>query len=159
MAHNLINRPCFHAPDVVQERRFFPMGYHTPNLAEQQIPLPVQPLFGCSTQWPILIIIVNSFSSYTDLKEGAKSVCVVNHISDSTLFVTCLQHSISFYAVFEHIWEMIDPYPINAVRAALRVRQATAIRNARDNEIQRRLTPAVRVARRSTEVRLYRYES
>jgi hypothetical protein len=136
------------------------VGYHTQNLAEQETPLPVQLLDGCSTQWLILIIIVNRFSSYTDLKKKQNwCVCVVHHISDLTLFVTCLQHRISLYAVFDHIWELIDPYPIDVAQAARRVRQAAAMRDSTTNAKQQGLPPVTRVARRSMEVRLYRYES
>jgi hypothetical protein len=157
MAHNFIDRPRFHAPDVVQERRFVFHG-----IPYTKFDRATDTIAGPTVGW-VLNAMSDSdhnceqFFILHGLKEGAKLVCVVNHISDSTLFVTCLQHMISFYAVFEYIWEMIDPYPIDAARAALRVRRATAIRNARDNEIQQRLAPAVRVARRSTEVRLYRY--
>jgi hypothetical protein len=157
MAHNLIDRPRLHAPDVVQERRFFFHGIPYTKFGRA-----TDTIAGPITGW-VLNAMVDSdhnreqFFILHGLKEGAESVCVVNCISNSTLFVTCLQRRISFYAVFEYIWEMIDPYPINDARAALRVRRNTAIRNARDNEIQQRLTPAVRVARRSMEVRLYRY--
>jgi hypothetical protein len=62
------------------------------------------------------------------LQEESKCVCVVHHISDTALYVTCLQHMISIYARFDHIWELTDPYPIYAAQAARRVRRATAIR-------------------------------
>jgi hypothetical protein len=109
MAHSLIDSLRFHAPDVVQERRFVFYGIPYTKFGRA-----TDTIAGPTVGW-VLNAMADSDHNREQifilhgLKEGAKSLCVVNHISDSILFVTCLQHRISFYAVFEHIWEMIDP--------------------------------------------------
>jgi hypothetical protein len=158
MAYNLIERPRLHAPDVVQRRNFVYGG-----IAYIKCGRATDTIAGPTAEWVRHGMADSEYNREPffilhGLQEESKFVCVVHHISDSTLFVTCLQHRISLYVVFDHIWELIDPYPIDAVQAARRIRRATAIRTARTNEIQQRLTATVIVAR-LTEVRCYRYES
>jgi hypothetical protein len=158
MAYNLIERPRLHAPDVVQRRNLVYRGMAYIKCGEA-----TDTIAGPTAEWVRHGMADSDYNREPffilhGLKEESKSVCVVYHISDSALFVTCLQHRISLYVVFDHIWELINPYPIDAARAACRVRRAIAIRTARTNEIQQRLTPAVIVAR-LMEVRCYRYES
>jgi hypothetical protein len=158
MAYNLNERPRLHAPDVVQRRKFVYEG-----TAYIKCGRATDTIVGSTAEWVRDGMADSEFNRepffiLNGLQEEFKFVCVVHPISNLTLYVTCLQRMISLYIVFDHIWELIDPYPIDAAQAARRVRRATAIRTARTNEIQQRLTPAVIVAR-LTEVRFYRYES
>jgi hypothetical protein len=158
MAYNLIERPRLYAPDVVQPRNFVYQGK-----AYIKCGRATDTIAGPTAEW-VRDGMADSeynhepFFVLHGLQQESKCVCVVHHISDTTLYVTCLQHTISIYARFDHIWELTDPYPIDAAQAARRVRRATAIRTALTNEIQQRLTPAV-IVPRLTDVRRYRYES
>jgi hypothetical protein len=100
MAYNLIERPRLHAPDVVQRRNFVYRG-----IAYIKCCRVTYTIAGPTAEWVRHGMADSDYNREPffilhGLKEESKPVCAVHHISDSTLFVTCLQHMISLYVVF-----------------------------------------------------------
>ena len=170
MAHNMIYPSRSNAPDVVQVRRWF--WKHESFTGRGR---PSDTIVGPTTRWvrEAMELAQNlgiPFFILYGLQEELKFVCAVHHILGQTLYVTCLKTNISFYAMFDHIWELLHPIhmhdPVAQQAADLRVRRTAAISAARTMEIQRRAAstsghrprPGARPSS-SNEVRLIRYES
>jgi hypothetical protein len=104
MAYNLNERHRLHAPDVVQRRNFFYEG-----TAYIKCGWATDTIVGPTAEWVRDGMADSEYNGEPffilhGLQEESKFVCVVHHISDSTLYVTCLQHMISLYVVFDRIW-------------------------------------------------------
>ncbi|OEU16826.1 hypothetical protein FRACYDRAFT_239421 [Fragilariopsis cylindrus CCMP1102] len=170
MRHNMIYPLRSNAPDVVQDRWWW--WNHESFTGRGR---PSDTIVGPTTKWVRVAMeraqnFAIPFFILYGLQEEQKFVCAVHHVLGQTLYVTCLKTSVSFYAMFDHIWELLHPIhlhnPVAQQAADLRARRTAAISAARTLEIQQRAAPTSGHRRRprarpssSNEVRLFRYES
>lgn len=109
MSHNIPQR--LNALDVDQQRNW---GY------KQKVyngrGRPTDTIVGTTVEWVRTAMELSDrkgikFFILHGLQQEPKQVCVVHHICGTTLYVECIKYNISFYAVFNHIWELIPFIP------------------------------------------------